>query len=153
MDEALQANWNAVVRPGDLVYHLGDFCYSKSGKHAADYLKPLNGRIILVSGSHDRQTDLEAFDEHASYMEIAVNGTRLCLCHYAMRVWHGSHHGSVHAYGHTHGRLPPLGRSMDVGVDTNNFWPYPLEEVVQRLLALEISTAGLNTMESDFAQD
>ena len=27
MDEALIANWNAVVRPDDIVYHLGDFAF------------------------------------------------------------------------------------------------------------------------------
>jgi hypothetical protein len=39
------------------------------------------------------------------------------LCHYGMRVWPASHHGSVHFYGHSHGRLPGYGRSRDVGVD------------------------------------
>lgn len=55
------------------------------------------------------------------------------LSHYAMRVWNKSHHQSIHLYGHSHGTLPGFGRSMDVGVDTNNLYPYHLDEIIDRM--------------------
>jgi calcineurin-like phosphoesterase family protein len=49
--------------------------------------------------------------------EAHVDGERVTLCHYGMRVWPASHHGAWHFFGHSHGRLPNHGRSRDVGVD------------------------------------
>ncbi len=69
----------------------------------------------------------------------------IALCHYPFFTWEQSHHGSWNLHGHSHGGLgrmnryqkiienPPTtledGRSMDVGVDTNDFYPYSLSEV------------------------
>jgi len=53
----------------------------------------------------------------------------MVLCHYAMRSWPKSHYGAWHLYGHSHGKLPMLGRSMDIGVDTHDFYPYSLDEI------------------------
>ena len=46
MDAALIANWNALVRADDDIWHLGDFSY-RSARPLADYLRRLNGRSIL----------------------------------------------------------------------------------------------------------
>ena len=56
---------------------------------------------------------------------------------------------SLHCYAHSHGRLQPYGRSMDMGVDTNGFRPYRIEEVVERLKAVSIETpdAGIAGMD------
>jgi len=50
-DEALIARWNAVVRPGDVVWHLGDFAWSHDA--ACHALERLKGRIKLVLGDHE----------------------------------------------------------------------------------------------------
>jgi len=55
MDKALIRNWNRVVGPHDLVYHLGDFAVG--GGPAGPYLDQLNGRIILIHGNHDERID------------------------------------------------------------------------------------------------
>jgi calcineurin-like phosphoesterase family protein len=47
MDEALIARWNARIKPGDTVYHLGDFCY-RSDRAAPYYLDRLHGEIHLI---------------------------------------------------------------------------------------------------------
>ncbi len=57
------------------------------------------------------------------------------MFHYSCRVWDKSHHGSILLYGHSHGSLSDDGsRSMDVGVDTNNLYPYHLDEILDRML-------------------
>ena len=53
MNEALIANWNAVVRPDDKVYVLGDFTVNKKYVHLGSRL---NGRKILIAGNHDNAT-------------------------------------------------------------------------------------------------
>lgn len=50
-----------------------------------------------------------------------------------MRVWNGSHHGSIMLYGHSHGNLPGNNQSTDVGVDCWDYSPCSLDQVVERL--------------------
>jgi len=137
MDDAIMSIWNGIVAPADVVYHLGDFCYPRKGRDAGSLLRKLNGRVILIQGNHDRQADIEAFGESYPYLELKINGVRICMSHYALRCWNESVRGSLHLYAHCHGRLPSLGRSMDVGVDTHDYQPYSIEEVLQNLLAKE----------------
>jgi len=53
MNEMLVHNWNALVRPDDTVYHLGDVALGPID-HSLSYIERLNGRKILVVGNHDR---------------------------------------------------------------------------------------------------
>ena len=46
-----------------------------------------------------------------------------------MRVWRSSHHGAWHLYGHSHGGLPPHGKSLDVGLMNHNYRPISFDEV------------------------
>lgn len=127
MDEALIENWNAVVKPQDLVYHLGDFAFGlDDGDRVRSIFSRLNGRKRLVLGNHDYGkankvhpviASLAWDGEPSPLVETTDEGHRLVLCHYAMRTWPGQHKGAFHFYGHSHGKLPGFGRSRDVGVD------------------------------------
>lgn len=68
--------------------------------------------------SHGTVFAKELFTSVSHYKEVVINGKHLILSHYGHRVWHGSHKGWIHLYGHSHDSLPPYGKSMDVGVDT-----------------------------------
>lgn len=46
-----------------------------------------------------------------------------------MRVWHRSHFNSWQLYGHSHGKLDPVGKQWDVGVDNNGFYPLSFEDI------------------------
>jgi len=139
MDETLIAYWNKVVKVNDTVYHLGDFAF----KPAPNYMQRLNGRVHLIRGNHDyRNKKYESFFEsvHDLY-ELKINGLSIVLCHYAMRVWPRSHYNSWHLYGHSHGglshgELGVYGKSMDVGVDCNNFTPISLDQVTEKMKTL-----------------
>jgi len=50
MDEAMVERWNAKVKPGDTVYHLGDVVINAKSLH---HVSRLNGRKILIRGNHD----------------------------------------------------------------------------------------------------
>lgn len=52
------------------------------------------------------------------------------LCHYAFEVWNKKHYGSWHLHGHSHGALKFRDiKRLDVGVDTNNYMPYSMDEI------------------------
>ena len=51
---------------------------------------------------------------------------QLVLCHYAFRSWNGQGKGAVNLHGHSHGRLKPMPRQFDVGVDARGFAPVTL---------------------------
>lgn len=131
MDEAIIKNWNSKVGPKDLVYHLGDFCFGDRKTHL-NYTSRLQGRIILIEGNHDSvgQPQNYGFSEKHKLLEVKIEGRQhITLCHFAMRVWPRSHYDSFHLYEHSHNCLPGQGKSMDVGVDANNFTPLSFEEI------------------------
>jgi len=39
-------------------------------------------------------------------------------------------------FGHEHGMMPPHGLSFDVGVDTNNYMPYSLEDIARKMATM-----------------
>lgn len=141
MDRVMVANWNAKVSPKDTVYHLGDFSY-RANKSMASYAKQLNGTIHLVQGNHDptdKQALADIFESVSDIVSIKIEGVRIVLCHYAMRTWDRSHHGSWHLYGHSHGSLQedPTSLSFDIGVDCHDFYPLSFKEV-QEYMNLKI---------------
>ena len=134
MNEKIISNWNSVVKPGDLVYHLGDYTFGRNDFEFDATFKRLNGLIVLIKGNHDKlawANRHKFYAAHDSYHEINVNGQDITLCHYAMRVWNKSHYGAWNLYGHSHGSLPddPYSRSFDIGVDCHNFYPLSFDEV------------------------
>lgn len=131
MNEALVDNWNRNVDCQDTVYHLGDFSLGNY-QNTRSILSRLNGNIHLVRGNHDKRLIKRYGVELLSdglfksinyYYELKINHQLIVMSHYAFRVWNKSHYGSIHCYGHSHGTLPPLGRSVDVGVDSKEITP------------------------------
>ncbi len=125
------ARWNEVVGPDDDVWHLGDFALRTSADAAAALLRSLSGRKHLVVGNND-PPDIQALSEWSSvgtYAEIVVEGRRLVLCHYAFRTWNGMSKGALNLHGHSHGRLKPLPRQTDVGVDCWDFRPVAVHQM------------------------
>jgi calcineurin-like phosphoesterase family protein len=52
MNADLVERWNSVVRPNDLVYHLGDVAFGALDDSLSN-INRLNGRKILIPGNHD----------------------------------------------------------------------------------------------------
>lgn len=75
------------------------------------------------------------FSSVGHYKEIKTSAGIIVLSHYGHRVWHGSHKGWIHLYGHSHDSLPMYGKSMDIGVDSaksllGEYRPFYLSEIV-----------------------
>lgn len=132
MDEAMVARWNETVGPDDTVWHLGDFAVRLNERRVDDLLLRLNGRKHLIAGNNDGPAVLKSagWETVSAYAEITVDGTHLVLCHYAFRTWNGMHRKSINLHGHSHGRLAPLLRQFDVGVDAWNLAPVTLPQLL-----------------------
>ncbi|MDQ4061884.1 MAG: metallophosphoesterase family protein [Pseudomonadota bacterium] len=133
MDEAMLERWNAAVAPDDEVWHLGDFAMRQPAARVAELLAALHGRKHLVTGNNDgpATVDQAGWASVQPYMEITIDRTPLVLCHYAFRTWRGMGKGWIDLHGHSHGRLKPMTRQYDVGVDAWDFRPVTLETVLQ----------------------
>jgi len=145
-NETLIKSINSLVKHDDILYHLGDWSF---GGH--ENIKKFRDRlecreIHLIFGNHDQHIEpidsiyRELFTSCSHKLELNLKidcmktnkfGKQLIfLSHYSHQVWNKSHHGAIHLFGHSHGTLKGLGKSMDVGVDTNNLYPYHLDEIL-----------------------
>ncbi len=140
MDEAIISNWNSVVRPDDTVFVIGDMIMLKKKDFRADgsqktlmdayknYVRQLNGKICLIAGNHDSMNEsVYGLFQHVyfGFLERTIEGQDIFLCHYPMRAWNGSYHGSWNLFGHVHNRLPDMPNVLqqDVGIDVP-IWSY-----------------------------
>lgn len=150
MNDLLIENWNRVVGPDDDVWHLGDFAFC-SLNQLNSILSRLNGNIHVVLGNHDKvirknqkvllsSGSLKSIQE---YKELKHEGQLIVLIHYSLRVWHHAYRGSWCLYGHSHGALPPYGKSVDIGVDSveisSEYRPYSFQEIKKYMDARETS--------------
>lgn len=128
MDEALVDRWNAVVRPSDHVYHLGDVAMKKPH---LDIVKRLSGHKRLVFGNHD-------IFEVKHYLAAGfekVMGLRvldgLIFTHIPI------HHGSMgrfraNVHGHVHNNEALALPYINVSVEVIDYTPVALEVVSAR---------------------
>ncbi len=135
MDEAMVLRWNAVVGPADEVWHLGDFAVRQPAARIAELLAALAGAKHLIRGNNDGPATLgqPGWASVQHYAELEEGGTPLVLCHYPLRSWHRMARGALNLHGHSHGRLAPLARQVDVGVDAFGFRPVTLAELREHL--------------------
>lgn len=150
MDDALLDGINAVVKPKDTLYFLGDFGWQAS-KYGS-YRARLNVREFhCIRGNHDRPrlgTLCSTYNDmlHRKFHWPGLDHrVKVHMTHYPILSWDGMHHGGIHLYGHCHGmiernfdRIYPGRRAMDVGIDnihklTGEWRPISLAEVIDRL--------------------
>lgn len=126
MDAALIANWNSVVRPGDTVYHLGDFGSLESLR----YLSQLNGKIIFLPGNYETPEMVEIIARTCKIIEpntvIEVEGRRFQLVHEPEEATAGE----FFLFGHIHQLQTVKRNGLNVGVDCHFFRPIDLQVVL-----------------------
>ena len=147
MNELIVRNWNSLIRPNDEVWILGDVCMGQM-IHAPKWIRQLNGKKHLVKGNHDKTlAKLPEFDDmFASVQNYKELGFRykdkkhmICMSHFPMASWNFMNQGGLMLHGHLHGsHCAVTGRIKDVGIDTNNLYPYLLDTVVEELLKIDV---------------
>ena len=157
MSEEILNNLNNSVDGNDTLYILGDLDFSNDMDMVYEWLsRVICKNIHFLNGNHDyhlkknRQVFEKFFKTWSDYKDIKVTyplegqdsqkekwggSQKIIMCHYAMRVWNGSHRGSWMLHGHSHDALddPQLqkdanqkalhkiyskAKTMDVGIDS-----------------------------------
>lgn len=136
MNNTLVNNWNAVVRPNDVVIHLGDVAFQVNNKwdEIDKLLRSLNGKIYLVPGNHDVQLLKRPHPFH----EVLDQPMYICgmlVSHYP--IWDERLvAGDIMLHGHEHNPVNNrLYRMFDVGVDANRFTPISADVIKEKMLA------------------
>lgn len=143
MENALVGAHNAVVKPDDIVYHLGDFIWSPKAAEWDRILDQLHGRFRVIRGNHDLPLRRGMFghrkiDWVRDFSEEKIDGIKVVLCHYPIASWNGARKGSFHLHGHCHSSMDHLpGRLLDVGVDCWGYKPVSWTQVRETLEAIE----------------
>lgn len=145
MNETMIKEWNEIVTPQDTVYILGDVAFLPAQKATA-IMQRLNGTKILVEGNHDRKLLNDpafrtCFKEVHKYLDIVHNHVKVIMCHYPFHYeWDQAHRGSVHFFGHVHGKTTGLEkfRARDVGMDATGRVVSDFDEMVADALKGEM---------------
>lgn len=151
-DEHLIQQWNASVRPGDQVWHLGDVGMGHEQSTLACVAR-LNGTKHLIAGNHDpvwsghRQSHrhqrawMSLFESVQTFARRRIGkGENFLLSHFPYSGDHVSEDrfaefrlrdtGLWLLHGHVHDEWAVRGRQVNVGVDVRCWRPVSLDEVV-----------------------
>lgn len=93
-NEAIVENWNSIIDPDDIIYHLGDTMLNDNNV-GINFFNSLNGHIFLIRGNHDTENRLNQIKNECKnivigghgwdfpYAEIQkINGYTFYLSHY-----------------------------------------------------------------------
>jgi calcineurin-like phosphoesterase family protein len=126
--------WNSVVGPKDRVFHLGDFCSRCTPEQANVIFKNLNGKIVLVAGNHDIETEgimniLKNLPFEA-ISEFPIVYGRYIFSHKPLRKT-GTF---INIHGHSHGKSE-IG--IDVSAEILNFQPISINSLMGKKADLD----------------
>lgn len=164
MNQALIDNWNRVVEPDDIIYHLGDFSFANKNKTRA-ILEQLYGYKVLIRGNHDRNCEgyVElGFNEAYEDLILMTAGEVIWMNHipevndeddrkFVRPQYKESFHKlspnerpakynrpSLVLCGHVHEKWLYKGRCINVGVDQWGYFPVSLKDLIELRNRLEI---------------
>ena len=153
MNETLIQNWNEMVRPSDLIYVLGDFMMGRTDE-SIEYIKRLNGNIMLIIGNHDTDARIKAYTELPNiqvlgYAQMVKFGKySFFISHYPTLVsfydtesQKASKRWNLCGHSHTQNRFADMDKGCiyHVEVDAHSNKPVCLEEIKQDIQKFEFS--------------
>jgi calcineurin-like phosphoesterase family protein len=136
MDEYMIDQWNRYVKPGDIVYHLGDVFFGDKDKFLKNF-KKLHGAKRLIVGNHD---DIKWIAKHELFQKIMMwrmfpeHG--LLLTHVPVHdtiMYEGRFRNfpgtPLNVHGHIHQNPSPTENHKCVCVEQIDFTPIHIEDV------------------------
>ena len=143
MDDTILRNINARVKPEDMLFHLGDFCFSHSTEASEAPKKPyvyyrslINCQnIVFVEGNHDGNNSVKTPIQHV----VVKHGGKFIKLLHKPEYAEGKY--DLNFVGHVHNAWQFKQQIMDcnittlcnVGVDVWNFYPITYGEIIGKL--------------------
>ena len=131
--ETIIENWNRLIQPDDVVFHVGDLALGKRDK-IEDLAPLLNGKLYLMRGNHDRRST-------GFYQKLGItlvpdpyrmdhpSGWTLIFSH---RPIFPLELGLLNLHGHIHNNpAPELGTNhVNLCVEVRDYRPWRLREIL-----------------------
>lgn len=140
MDETMIERWNSVVKPQDIVYHLGDVIMCDAPvQWMENNWKRLNGHKRLIVGNHDNIKLLAGygwFEKILMWRMFPEHGVILShvplhnqsMINYRQLNEDGSYGKFINIHGHIHQNLSPGPDYRCVCVEHTNYTPVSIEQ-------------------------
>jgi len=128
-DLAIVTNINDTLAARDHLYILGDVAWSRESFREFQRRLRTDITVYFIKGNHDHR-----ISGIGNWPDVIWDKEdQIFLSHYPHLSWPKSFHGSIHLYGHVHGNIRGVGRSMDVGANCVGYRPISLDEVREKL--------------------
>ena len=135
MNETMIMNWNALVKPQDKVYHLGDVaCGVKYPNEFVNLMRRLNGHKRLMLGNHDRihMDGYRFFEKIELWTGGKFKKDGFVACHIPLR--HDQMRGGeVNVHGHIHQNSMDDPRYINVCVEHTDYKPVHMDEIIAKI--------------------
>lgn len=142
--------WNAVVKPNDVVYHLGDVVMNR---RCLPIVSKLHGDKRLILGNHD------IFDnsDYLKYFKRLHGSFKLddmLLTHIPVHVDSIAGWAVCNVHGHIHSQSIPNPKYFNVSVEQINYTPIALEDLKLEIknnaakYAVDIASTDANMQEN-----
>lgn len=136
MNETIINNWNNLIKPDDVVYHLGDFSFTSSN-NIPKFASRLNGHKRLILGNHDYEPKLyyPYFQKIMSWRQFGRDLFKkaVILCHYPLHQCSFDYrvgNEAIMIHGHLHQNLTGEPNYINVCVEHTNYTPVNIEDIV-----------------------
>lgn len=168
MNTQIVNNINSSIKEDDILFHLGDWSFGGRDRILEFRKRLICKNIFIVPGNHDHHIksnkvlegengenvnakdlftevlpEIVHLDLRINYSRVKVEKYNFILSHFPIASWTDMNKGFFHLHGHLH--LPSDkkitgGKAMDIGLDGNNLYPYPLSKVLSIMKKQEIRT-------------
>lgn len=136
MDQTIIDRWNAIVRPDDIIYHLGDVMFGHKD-NLGRILPRLMGRKRLIMGNHDYDASdfMPYFDKIMSWRHFGKNEFKIpvIMTHFPLHTssFQYKNNGTgINIHGHIHEKTIGDPSWINVSVERTNYSPVAIEDIV-----------------------
>ena len=146
MNMAIISKHNALVRPDDDVYVLGDLTLGPAAN--IDLIKQMNGKLHIVRGNHDTDNrwklylDLSNIVELSNAIYLKYNKYHFYMSHYPSMTGNLEKESlkqmTLNLFGHTHQQTnfyEDRPYMFHVGIDSHNCEPVLLDDIIKEMYA------------------
>ena len=130
MNEVMIENWNSRIKPGHLVWHLGDFAFGNK-TIVSRLLKQLHGKKRLVVGNHDKIKEVAPYFEKVVLWRIFKEFNFTCS-HIPLRK-EQMRKTRFNVHGHIHQNVMEDTDYINMCVEHTNYTPVHMDEVIAEI--------------------